>query len=83
MVRLVTDIGADMGLPVWRVTKPDPIWEAVKSGFSDWSWKPLSYSIRFNTSCADDGRSMMTLSPSTRYLAPSRLASGPYQTSVS
>ena len=40
------------------------------------------YSIRFNTSCAVEGRSMMTLSPSTLYLAPSRLASSPYQTAV-
>ena len=31
-------IGSDMGLPGWRVTEPDHIWEAVKSGYSARSW---------------------------------------------
>ena len=34
-------IGSDMGLPGWRVTEPDPIWEAVKNGFSERSWELL------------------------------------------
>ncbi len=42
VIRLVgpdhVGIGSDMGLPGWRVTEPDQIWEAVKSGYSARSW---------------------------------------------
>lgn len=31
-------IGSDMGLPGWRVTQPDPLWETVKSAYSARAW---------------------------------------------